>query len=325
MTLVVLGIDALDPDLVDPEQHPNLTLDGFEPIETILSAAGEPSTHELWPTIITGLRPEEHGLVLDDGVAWESPVLRIGSSIAGYLLPEATRTRIGSWLLNNTAQDAFRSPASYYEENNLPTVFDGREATAIGIPNYVVDPSTEDREHQLRREMGELFERDPESEGGHTSADVEGFYEMCLEMVMIRVARVRRGLRSRRHELVFGYTSGLDLAGHVSHDRPALQERAYDELDTFVGELVADLTDDDTLLLVSDHGLQDGLHTDEAMVASTRPAMLDGVTSVLDVYDAIRAELAGRAHLPASTADDSRVDPADSAEVAQQLEDLGYM
>jgi hypothetical protein len=26
MTLVVMGIDALDPDLVDPDDHPNLAL-----------------------------------------------------------------------------------------------------------------------------------------------------------------------------------------------------------------------------------------------------------------------------------------------------------
>jgi predicted AlkP superfamily pyrophosphatase or phosphodiesterase len=323
MTLVVFGIDALDPDLVDPEAHPNLALAAHRPIETINSVEGEPSTHELWPTIITGLRPPEHGLVLDDGIAWDSPVLRAGSKASDYVLPDAIQTQLGAFLLNRTDEDAFRTPASYYADNGLTTVFDGRESKAIGIPNYVVDEDSEDREHQLRREMGELFERDPEATGGHTSADPHAFYEQCLEMTMIRTARVRRALRSRDYELVFGYTSGLDLVGHVSYDRPALQQRAYDELDEFVGELCGDLREDDELLLVSDHGLQDGLHTETAMVAATDPGLVESVSSVVDVRAAIEDELDETDHQPERRDDEGGL--GDSAEVREQLEDLGYM
>ena len=323
MTLVVFGIDALDPDLVDPETHPNLVLSAHRPIETINSAEGEPSTHELWPTIITGLRPPEHGLVLDDGVAWDSPILRAGSKAGDYVLPDSVQTQLGALLLNRTDEDAFRTPASYYADNDLTTVFDGRESKAIGIPNYVVDADSEDREHQLRREMGELFERDPEATGGHSSADPHAFYEQCLEMAMIRTARVRRALRSRDYELVFGYTSGLDLVGHVSYDRPQLQRRAYDELNDFVGELRGDLGEDDELLLVIDHGLQDGLHTETAMVAATDPALVESVSSVVDVRGAIDRELDETDHRPEDRDDGDGL--GDSTAVREQLEDLGYM
>jgi hypothetical protein len=241
MTLVVLGIDALDPEFVDPVDHPNLALSAHRSIDTIVSSSGEPSTHELWPTIITGLSPAEHGLELDDGVAWENPVVAAASSVADYTIPDGLQTRLGAWLLTNTGADAFRVPATYYADNDIETVFDGRDATAIGVPNYVVDPDAEDREHRLRRRMGDLFERDPDATGGHRSADPVAFYEQCLEMAMIRIARVRRALRSREHELVFGYTSGLDLVGHISHSRPELQAGAYGELEEFVGELRDDL------------------------------------------------------------------------------------
>jgi len=325
MTVVVLGIDALDADLVNPESHPNLVLDSYRAIETISSVAGEPSTHELWPTIITGLPPAEHGLVLEDGVSWDSPLLRVGSHFADYLLPDAVQTRLGAWLLNNTDEDAFRTPATYYQKNGLSTVFDNYESRAIGIPNYVVDPDTEDREHQLRREMGDLFERDPDATGGHTSADVEEFYELCLEMSMIRLARTRRALRGRQHELVFGYTSGLDLIGHVSHSRPAVQQRAYEELDQFVGELVGDLQDGDELILVSDHGLQDGLHTDEAMIASTDPAVVEAISGVTDVRETIENALKKGDHTTESQFETDSPEPGESDRVAEQLEDLGYM
>lgn len=322
MVLVVLGIDALDPALVDPAEHSNLTLNSHRAIETIDSVEGEPSTHELWPTIITGLEPDEHGLQLDDGVAWENPVLRYGSAAATYLLPDGLQTKIGAWLLNNTGEDAFRAPATYYEAAGLSTVFDGREAATIGIPNYVVDPDTEDREHSLRRNLGDLFERDGNAPGGHRSADPGAFYEQCLEMSMIRIARTRRALRGGRAELVFAYTSGLDLIGHVSYDHPGLQMQAYDELDEFVGELVDDLRADDELLLVSDHGLQDGVHTHEAMAAGTGARLVENIGSVLDVRVAIEAELDRNDH---SGPGGESLSMGDNNAVTEQLEDLGYM
>jgi len=323
MTVVVFGIDALDPDIVDSDVHPSLTLSSHSAIDTIASVSGEPSTHELWPTLITGLRPEEHGLTLDDGVAWENSLLRVGSSVANYVLPDALQTRLGAWLLNTTDADAFRTPATYYEERGLTTLLDGEHRKAIGIPNYIVGTDTEDREHQLRREMGALFERDPDATGGHVSADPARFYEQCMEMVMVRAARIRRGLRSRQYELVFGYTSGLDLIGHVSHDSPERQQRAYGELDDFVGELHRDLREEDELVLVSDHGLQDGLHTDEAMIAATDPAVADAVESVLDVRSEIESMLDSGGHAPPSR--DVPAGDVDSEAVRKQLEDLGYV
>ena len=323
MVLVVVGIDALDPDLVDPDMHPNLTLTSHRAIDTIDSHAGEPSTHELWPTIITGLPPSEHGLELDDGVAWENPFLRLGSDLAEFVLPDALQTRIGAWLLTNTEADAFRTPATYYGDKSIETVFDGRDAKPIGIPNYVVDPDAEDREHALRRSLGDLFERDPEATGGHRSSDPHEFYEQCMEMAMIRIARARRALRGDRHELVFAYTSGLDLIGHVTYDLHDLQMDAYAEIDEFVGELRNDLGEDDELLLVSDHGLQDGVHTSEAMVAGTNETMVDSIDSVLDVRAAIEAELRRTDHSPDEQA--LRRTQGDGDAVTEQLEDLGYI
>lgn len=325
MTLVVLGIDALDPDLVDPARHPNLALEAAKPIETIVSESGEPSTHELWPTIITGLPPSEHGLVLgDDGVAWGNPVLNAGSRVADYVLPQGLQTRLGAWLLTNTDLDAFRTPASYYPDNDLETVFDGRRSKAIGVPNYVVDTDREDREHALRRSMGALFQRDPAARGGHRSVDPEAFYNDCLEMAMVRVARVRTALRARAYELVFGYTSAMDLVGHIAYQSPDMQDAIYDAIDELVGELRDDLEAGDELLLVSDHGLQDGIHTEEAMVVATDADLIDTVEDVTDLKAAIDGELESADHRPTGHGFDVDVE-ADAAAVREQLEDLGYV
>jgi hypothetical protein len=145
-------------------------------------------------------------------------------------------------------------------------------------------------------------------------------------MAMVRIAMTRRALRSREYELVFGYTSGLDLIGHVAYQSPGMQAAAYDELDDFVGELRSDIGPDDELVLVSDHGLQEGVHTDEAIVTSTNPTFVDRVDSVLDVRAAIDAELAGADHVPSPREFEKGTGDEEGAEVVrEQLEDLGYM
>jgi predicted AlkP superfamily pyrophosphatase or phosphodiesterase len=146
-----------------------------------------------------------------------------------------------------------------------------------------------------------------------------------MEMSMVRIARTRRALRSRRYELVFGYTSGLDLIGHVSYDLPELQERAYNEMDDFVGELYKDLNNDDELLLVSDHGLQDGVHTHEAMVAGTNPDTVEAIDSILDIKHSVETIITNGTHETKKDSSQHRPGKDAQVEIKEQLEDLGYM
>jgi predicted AlkP superfamily pyrophosphatase or phosphodiesterase len=329
MTVVVLGVDALDPQLLDSEEYPNLSLEATKSISTILSSeTGRPSTHELWPSIITGLPPTEHGIQLEEGLQWENPFLNIGSRVSNYVIPKPIQVKIGSWLLDNTDEGNFRTPTTYYERNGLETVFDKAISKAIGVPNYVVDPDEEDREHTLRKSMGDLFQLDLEDETGHRhkTSDPREFYELCMEMSMVRVARVRRALRSRNYELVFGYTSGLDLVGHVAYAEPGLQRRAYEEMNDFVGELREDLEDHDELMLVSDHGLQEGEHTEEAAVTATSSELIHEIESILDVKEAIEGELRRADHSPEKRDSLKPIGSGDKGEeVREHLEDLGYM
>lgn len=255
-------------------------------------------------------------------------MINLGSKLSNYFLPRRTQAILGAWLLENTDEGNFRERATYYENNDLDTVFDGRVSKAIGVPNYVVDPDERDREHELRRNLGDLFRADvkDETEHRHTSSDPGEFYELCMEMAMVRVARTRRALRSQDYELVFGYTSALDLVGHVSYYEEDLQWSAYREMDDFVGELREDLGEDDELVLVSDHGLQEGEHTHEAAISSTSEALVDEVDSVLDVKDAVDRELDERDHSPVERKSRKDIGEGDKGqEVKEHLEDLGYM
>jgi len=328
MTVVVLGIDALDPDIVDPKSHQNLVLNGHREIEPVISTAtNEPSTHESWPTIITGLSPEEHGLQLKNGIKWNNPILSFGSTISNYVLSDDLKSVIGAWLLDVTNENAFRIESTYYEKNELPTIFDGVESKAIGVPNYVTNPDVEDREHELRKNLGNLFKHDPASnkKHKHSSSDPAQFYELCMEMSMIRIARTRRALRSKEYELIFGYTSGLDLVGHVSYQLSGLQKQGYKEVNEFVGELWNDLGENDELFIISDHGLQEGIHTNTAFLSGTKKEVVQEVSSVVEFKNAIEDELE-LDHLPEK--DEFTTERDDSEErkkVKEHLEDLGYM
>jgi hypothetical protein len=105
-----------------------------------------------------------------------------------------------------------------------------------------------------------------------------------------------------------------------------MQNSAYSEFDELVGELRADLEAGDELVLVSDHGLQDGVHTDEAMIAATDPGLVEQVDSVLDIRGAVEAELDRSDHTPASRRfEGPPEDDADGEAVREQLQNLGYM
>ena len=134
---------------------------------------------------------------------------------------------------------------------------------------------------------------------------------------------MRRAIRGGEYELVFGYTSGLDLIGHVSHSRPELQQRAYDEVNEFVGAIRSDLDEGDELVVVSDHGLQDGLHTEEAMIAATDSTIIEAVSSVIEVCAAVEAQLGQQNHTPTARRETGAF--SNESEVREQLKDLGYM
>jgi hypothetical protein len=75
-----MGINVLEPDLSHPDAQPNLML----------------SHQTVTETIIIGLPPSEHGLTLDNVVAWEIPVLAVGSRVVDALLSDEPQTWLGA-------------------------------------------------------------------------------------------------------------------------------------------------------------------------------------------------------------------------------------
>jgi hypothetical protein len=128
---------------------------------------------------------------------------------------------------------------------------------------------------------------------------------------------------SLRHDpdLVWVWLGYLDTVGHVA---PTVSDGwcqdHYRQAARWTDALRAQLDGDDTLLCVSDHGLQDGSHTEHAVIASDDPEAIAGVAEVTDVASKVDGLAPDRNPPQAPYSADKEV-----TETAEQLEALGYV
>lgn len=330
MTTVVLGWDGLDHSVVS-----ELGLaDAFGPHTTRIESydndkLGKPHTYEVWPSIITGVHSDEHGIEAisaDDGAEWRHPVLDRASTAAQSIVPESVRTWIGRQLRQRGAQLDMRTP-EYYRENGLRTVFDDRAALPLAIPNYR-NPVTESLGllHDRAAQMAAFLETEKTADGGvrHTpKQSLEHVEKRIVGQAGKKVAIVRASL-VWGYDIVFVWLALLDTVGHMA---PAIQDETWTGRNyrtaAAMTELVrAGMDDGDHLVCVSDHGLTGGNHTHDAFLGATNP-IPDDVNSVLDVakfIDGITPTHGDGGENPSTRADATVAD-----ETMANLEDLGYL
>lgn len=317
MTTVVLGWDGLDYDLAREFGVTQSFGFGFQNIDTLENdALGKPHTWELWPSIITGKAPAEHGIHADEYIesGWSNPGIRVLERLSSPL-PDGMRWWGGRLMRDAGAKMAFE-PLEYYGD----TVFDDYQSLAIAVPNA---RSPFDDAVGIEQDRGAYLSDYLESAGddGTRQATVP------LDVLRGRVAgdaSAKLGMvreLADQHDLVFVWLAYLDTLGHVAptvEEPEELQRATYEWAAAQTRSLRDALTVKDTLLCVSDHGLQDGEHTSHAVVSGPESAV-SGVQSVLGVRAAIES-------LTASEGRGRDVQATDeTAEVQERLENLGYV
>ncbi|MDY7080887.1 MAG: nucleotide pyrophosphatase, partial [Halobacteria archaeon] len=98
-TTVVLGWDGLDYELCSEFGF----CDSFAPhhreIRSIENPIlGKPHTYEVWPSIITGVKPDKHGVHLlteGGGARMSNPAMRAISNLVHSAVSKRTRVRLG--------------------------------------------------------------------------------------------------------------------------------------------------------------------------------------------------------------------------------------
>lgn len=336
MTTVVLGWDGLDHrlaeefDLADAFGEHNRKLSTFDN-----PALEKPHTYELWPSIITGVEPEEHGIhAASEGgsAAWGNPAIALAARVSQSFVPEPVRTRVGRVLRSGGAGLDFK-PAEYYREKGIETVFDGRRSRAIAVPNYGVE-----RDDRLGfvvdrgADLGEFLDIDGGEETSYSlRVSLPEVEERLVSEATGKLGSVRACVE-REYDLIFVWLGYLDTVGHLAPtvDEAGWQERAYRLAARLTGEIHGELSDDDVLVCVSDHGLRDGYHTHDAYVGASDAAAIEGVESVLDVRGGIdrvtdRREPTTRPAVRPAYRCESEVERRDADDVREQLEDMGYL
>ncbi|WP_306059943.1 alkaline phosphatase family protein [Natronococcus wangiae] len=301
-SLVVLGLDAADYELVRKWDCENLLLSSHREIETFAHSIEVPSTLEVWPTIATGCTPTEHGVILHPEDQDRHP-LYTTLVRANQLLPDVVRTKIlslkqetiGSSFPTTDHSHVFDSGAVY----NWPGV--------TGCSDW-----SQESDWFAAVTDGEMTEQAfRQKQFGHAGKGVGWLAGQATAGVPIVGAHVHL----------------LDHMGHIYASRPEHLRRAYLAVDSLVGWLREHV---DRLVIVSDHGMQTtalddaepGVHSWRAMIATTESGPLPD--HVVD----IRGWLEERLEKSDAGSITDQMDRESTTSVdapRQHLEDLGYL
>ncbi|WP_121820259.1 alkaline phosphatase family protein [Halostella salina] len=338
MTTVVLGWDGLDADLVEAFDLGGAFGDHDRRIDTFDNPVlGKPHTYEVWPSIVTGRPPSAHGVraaTEEDGVAWANPAIATTARLARRVVPESLRTRVGALLRQRGAGLDFKTP-EWYRERGVDTVFDGRTARAVTVPNYV---TARDERLGLDADRGAALgdflavgEGDDEGTVHAPRVSVPELEERLVGEATEKLGVVRACVQ-REYDIVFVWLGYLDTVGHLAPvvDEGGWQERAYRLAAALTDEVAGALAPGDTLVCLSDHGLQDGDHTHDAYLAADDAAAVRDVQSVLDAREGLErvTPASGEREDPPVRErfrGESTAASKDAAAVRDQLEDLGYL
>jgi len=321
--VVVLGWDGLDLELVDEFDLGPSFGRYRRTIETYANpVVGDPHTLELWPSMITGLHPDVHGILAKtegEGVNWGNPAINLAATIGNSFVPDNVLTAIGAKLRRRGFGLDTKTPA-YYRENGLETVFDEVPGRAISIPNY---QTQYDREHELdahRTDLWSTLDCEKMAGGGkEPTVALPRVYGLLGAELGERVGHTLEAIEARE-PLVWTWFGLIDSIGHME---PALGKEVVEHwyrTAASVTRQVRELTPDETTVVaVSDHGIQHGEHTHYATIASDDPAPIDDVSHVFDLADWVRSqEYRARDR-------DRELEDADREAVRENLAQLGYI
>lgn len=321
--VIVLGWDALDIEVIEKYALSGQFGLHQKKIETYVNpVTGEPHTKELWPSLITGLHPDDHGLhakTEDGGVEWGNPIINTASTVANGVVPQVVLSYIGRRLRERGAAMAMKQ-TDYYANNGISTVFDDRQSHAISIPNHQTEF---DRKMGLDANRDDvwaslLVNRDG-TEGYQPGKSTAGVYDILGRELGKRIGVTLNAINSGA-SLVWTWFGLLDTVGHMAPAMTAPIERDWYQIAAGVTETIkACAPNDATILSISDHGLQDGHHTHYATLCTDNPdasAAIDGIYDVVDWIDE---------RDPQASAGRREIDTDAMDGVRSQLEDLGYV
>jgi len=207
-------------------------------METVAHMRDQPYTPEAWATIATGANPEEHG-ISGGTSSWDSPVIDYLSNFTGRL-SMSMRSDLGSLVERLTG-------AEYtIAEVDMPHMFNGDDRVVHNWPGV-------HNGEELKRAWSMMWQE------GQTYAE----FEREIHGLAAEQFGWAREMLNHSVAVAGVHIHLLDAAGHAyCSDQPRLQA-VYERAGEFVDEIRAELSDDDDLLVLSDHGMVVDWYDDE--------------------------------------------------------------
>lgn len=240
MTVVILALDALDAGLVKHFNLGTLKLNSHGQINTFAYMQEAPYTPEVWPTIATGLHPDDHGVTGEGISSWDNPLVNFASRFTGRL-PLGIRIKLGAIARDTTGSEysvGKTDAESIFDGNgrvvhNWPGVANGEELASVWHIMF-------DEEDHTTRD----FERKIYGKGAGKFAWAE---EMLQHNVTIAGVHIHVP----------------DAMGHAYADDEKKLRECYEWTAGWVERIHEILDEEDDLVILSDHGIVTGFYSDE--------------------------------------------------------------
>lgn len=297
MTLVILGIDALDSKQVDHLEIDELKLNTHGDMETFAYKQDAPFTGEVWPSVATGRHPREHG-VIEDGQNWDNPIVDKFSTVFAPYLTMNQRSKLGDYISKITSSDWS------FETVDGDHIFEPAGRYCHNWP-CVVNPDE-------LKDIWNSFDKNTDS------IDKEYDKEICARAAG-KFGWVREML-NHDASLIGTHVHILDSAGHTYSDDKDKIRFFYEKVAESVSEIVEDMDDSDEMLILSDHGMnvewlqndnEVGNHSWRAYSATT---LDERPEDVFDVREWVEKHV-----------EDYEVEGEEVDMPEEQLRDLGYI
>lgn len=264
MTKIVLGIDALEYNLVEEFKLDELKQKAYTKLD--LSDFPLVLSELIWPSMLTGHLDEEmiSKVKMSTGALTQrnSPPFRFLRRILPLKTKRFLGKKVWGWLYKQIMGNPKEVISTYLREIGIQTILEeyGDKAWHNSIPGLGYPGLSEKEIDMLEKAL-----EDPQARKAWTK-HLKGKYEK-------RVQELRYALKEKNDfDLIFWYTHYPDYAGHAYGGRKLQMMSMYLDLNKLTSWIKKKLNQNDALYIISDHGMKPlgkyGVHSNHGFFSS---------------------------------------------------------
>ena len=267
MRVLILGIDALEHSLVEKWDLKHLKQKEYgKIIVPIYEAGGEPVTLVVWPCFITGKEPEEMGF--DSPILYRQPLKvfldKIFFPVSSFIKNDSDTVKDESINFKTSRKQKIISRFNFLsmkagfgrypteKDIKAPTFFDNENIKTVRfhIPVYDESHTLEDHCNPRNNVIAALGDKSLRKE--FDTRLLQEFKDRSKELLDVI---------NDDWDLCMQYFYVLDGIQHVFFKNKLKIMSFYMRFNEFVGKVKEIVSDDTMILVISDHGQKNGLHT----------------------------------------------------------------